>query len=142
MKGKLIDWDKLPEWVNWVAKDRCGSWYGYECEPTKEDGMWLREFSFQKTAQVRESIVLHIEPTEWGKSLVCKADDIRNAIPSPLEEVLDVTERQLWCGVYLETHKANMMNAVMSGTNTDCNEMVKHADKAVAEYRKRYGCER
>jgi hypothetical protein len=30
----------LPEWVEWVAQDPDGSWWGYEHEPLAHDGGW------------------------------------------------------------------------------------------------------
>lgn len=26
-------WPQLPPWIEWLAKDRAGTWYGYECKP-------------------------------------------------------------------------------------------------------------
>jgi len=28
-----IDWDKVPEWVNWIAMDANGLWCGYSQKP-------------------------------------------------------------------------------------------------------------
>ncbi|WP_455207651.1 hypothetical protein [Kaarinaea lacus] len=30
----------MPDWVNWVAQDPDGAWWGYECEPLQHDNGW------------------------------------------------------------------------------------------------------
>ena len=35
--GKKFD---LPEWVNWIAQDRDGTWWGYSVEPLRNDNGW------------------------------------------------------------------------------------------------------
>ena len=35
----LID-HHLPEWVNWIAQDRDGVWWGYSVEPLRNDTGW------------------------------------------------------------------------------------------------------
>lgn len=32
--------DKVPEWVRWLAQDADGAWWGYEAEPNKQDYGW------------------------------------------------------------------------------------------------------
>ncbi len=39
-KKIIIDSDLLPEWANWVAKDKDGKWYCYENEPTLAHDVW------------------------------------------------------------------------------------------------------
>ena len=31
---------KLPDWVNWIAQDANGCWWGYEVEPLQFDQGW------------------------------------------------------------------------------------------------------
>lgn len=31
---------ELPAWVNWLAQDADGSWWGYEAEPHQADQGW------------------------------------------------------------------------------------------------------
>ena len=35
-------WNDAPKWAQYVAKDRSGFWWWYECEPSYEDesGSW------------------------------------------------------------------------------------------------------
>ena len=37
-----VDWNALPDWINYVAKDASGSWYGYAQAPTyiEHAGFW------------------------------------------------------------------------------------------------------
>jgi len=37
----LIAWEKLPDWVEWVARDIAGGVFGYEFEPKGRDEKWL-----------------------------------------------------------------------------------------------------
>ena len=30
----------LPDWVNWIAKDSNGVWWGYSVEPLRNDSGW------------------------------------------------------------------------------------------------------
>lgn len=30
----------LPDWVQWLAQDADGTWWGYEAEPLQRDGGW------------------------------------------------------------------------------------------------------
>jgi len=30
----------IPEWVNWIAQDASGKWWGYEVEPLRHDNGW------------------------------------------------------------------------------------------------------
>ena len=34
------DSDDLPAWVQWLAQDADGSWWGYEAEPNQADHGW------------------------------------------------------------------------------------------------------
>ena len=29
-----------PAWINWLAQDADGTWWGYECEPLQHDNGW------------------------------------------------------------------------------------------------------
>lgn len=35
-------WNDAPKWAQYAAKDRCGIWWWYECEPSYDDesGNW------------------------------------------------------------------------------------------------------
>ena len=32
--------DKVPDWVNWIAQDADGACWGYEAEPNQQDAGW------------------------------------------------------------------------------------------------------
>lgn len=32
--------NKLPDWVQWLAQDADGSWWGFEAEPHQADKSW------------------------------------------------------------------------------------------------------
>jgi hypothetical protein len=36
----VIAWDRLPEWVEWVARDSDGGVFGYDFEPKRRDEKW------------------------------------------------------------------------------------------------------
>jgi hypothetical protein len=36
----MMDFDKLPDWVDWLAQDADGTWWGYEAEPNQQDRGW------------------------------------------------------------------------------------------------------
>ncbi|ODU49795.1 MAG: hypothetical protein ABS92_04935 [Thiobacillus sp. SCN 63-374] len=35
-----MNFDKVPEWVRWLAQDADGAWWGYEAEPNRQDYGW------------------------------------------------------------------------------------------------------
>jgi hypothetical protein len=37
----VIAWGKLPDWVEWVARDSDGGVFGYDFEPKSRDEKWL-----------------------------------------------------------------------------------------------------
>jgi hypothetical protein len=38
MPNQNINWDKVPEWMNYLAMDSDGLWFGYAEEPYHEPG--------------------------------------------------------------------------------------------------------
>ena len=36
----VIAWEKLPDWVEWVARTAAGTSWGFECDPTPATGWW------------------------------------------------------------------------------------------------------
>jgi len=36
----MISNKDIPEWVNWLAQDRDGTWWGYSVEPLLHDTGW------------------------------------------------------------------------------------------------------
>jgi hypothetical protein len=50
-------------WVNWVAQDADGGWWGYRVEPLRNDTGWYEN-------EVGESVRLgYAEPANWEDSL-------------------------------------------------------------------------
>lgn len=41
----------VPLWVNWIAVDKRGSAWGYECRPDKDDSWWLESDENQEPSQ-------------------------------------------------------------------------------------------
>ena len=35
------NWNNAPEWANWVAQNRDGSWHWFEKEPEPYLGLWV-----------------------------------------------------------------------------------------------------
>lgn len=35
-----VNFDKVPEWVRWLAQDADGAWWGYEAEPNQQHNGW------------------------------------------------------------------------------------------------------
>lgn len=40
MNEQLPDNTKIPEWVNWIAQDLDGSWWGFSVEPLEHSSGW------------------------------------------------------------------------------------------------------
>ncbi|MDQ7074760.1 MAG: hypothetical protein Q9O24_06310 [Gammaproteobacteria bacterium] len=36
----VVDRDDLPAWIEWLAQDENGVWWGFECEPNEGDCYW------------------------------------------------------------------------------------------------------
>ena len=57
-----LDWPR-PDWVNWVAQDSSGAWWGYSTEPLRNDSGWYEN-------EVGDCVRLgHSEPSGWESSL-------------------------------------------------------------------------
>jgi len=40
MKNSVLNQDRLPAWVRWLAQDANGTWWGFEAEPHQADTSW------------------------------------------------------------------------------------------------------
>lgn len=154
----IIDWTNYPVWVRYVAMDsheaEGARWWMYAERPTCREQTWEVAIGFG-VAQVpkgaepigfagdwKDSLFrreVEIRRTYNGDTLICEVEvptdkTIKENEPSTVDEVTDMTERQLWCSVYVETMKTRL--TADAPTSWDL------ADQAVAEYRKRYGAER
>ena len=59
---RLLPFD-IPGWVNWVAQDESGAWWGYSVEPLRNDRGWYEN-------EVGEYLYLGAtEPINWTGSL-------------------------------------------------------------------------
>lgn len=60
---KISDLD-IPHWVNWLAQDADGSWWGYEVEPLQHHSGWYEN-------EVGRNIKLYSESANanWQQSL-------------------------------------------------------------------------
>ena len=54
---------EIPEWVNWIAQDESGAWWGYSVEPLRNDRGWYEN-------EVGQNLYLgEAEPINWTRSL-------------------------------------------------------------------------
>ena len=54
----------IPGWVNWIAQDESGFWWGYSVEPLRNDHGWYEN-------EVGEYLRLGVtEPVNWTHSLL------------------------------------------------------------------------
>jgi hypothetical protein len=55
---------EIPAWVNWIAQDKDGSWWGYSVEPLRNDRGWYENEvgSYRRLG--------HTVPANWSTSLV------------------------------------------------------------------------
>ena len=53
----------IPDWVNWIAQDESGAWWGYSVEPLRNDRGWY-ENEVGEYLQLGDS-----EPVNWTDSL-------------------------------------------------------------------------
>ena len=53
----------IPDWVNWIAQDESGAWWGYSVEPLRNDRGWY-EYEVGEYLQLGVS-----EPVNWTDSL-------------------------------------------------------------------------
>ena len=62
MSGQSPDF-VIPTWVNWIAQDSDGVWWGYSVEPLRNESGWYEN-------EVGEYVRLaQSDPTAWEHSL-------------------------------------------------------------------------
>ena len=63
-KRFVDDFDDLPDWVQWVAQDADGCWWGYEVEPNQSHSGWYEN-------EVGDSVMLGKGKSnpDWSESL-------------------------------------------------------------------------
>lgn len=55
------DWSEAPEWAKYLAQDKDGEWYWFECQPSMESECWYL------ASCVGQSQSAHQDP--WTKTL-------------------------------------------------------------------------
>ena len=50
-----LDKSKLPHWVNWVAQDADGTWWGYQVEPLQNHHGWYENEVGQNIRLTKEA---------------------------------------------------------------------------------------
>ncbi len=63
----VIAWEKLPDWVEWVARDIAGGVFGYEFEPKGRDEKWLAMSRYRRIDDF-PGIVVQIGTVDWKDS--------------------------------------------------------------------------
>ena len=65
----LIAWDRLPDWVEWVARDGNGTVWCYEIDTTVRDAVWIA-FGGANYRRIDDfpGIVVQIGTVDWTES--------------------------------------------------------------------------
>jgi len=63
----LIDLDSLniPDWVNWIAQDSSGAWWGYQVEPLQNHQGWYEN----EVGKIIQLLVTQPNP-HWQSCLI------------------------------------------------------------------------
>lgn len=57
------DWSEAPDWAKYLAQDKDGEWYWFECEPQQESECWfLARCVGQSKRAYQEPWTLTMEP--------------------------------------------------------------------------------
>lgn len=57
------DWSEAPEWAKYLAQDKDGEWWWFECEPKKESDHWyLARCVGQMERAYKEPWAISLEP--------------------------------------------------------------------------------
>lgn len=59
----------MPDWVNWLAQDADGQWWGYEAEPNERDDGW-----YENEVGRYIKLVQAPPPADWRNTLEKTAD--------------------------------------------------------------------
>jgi len=60
----IVDSEKIPDWVCWIAQDADGCWWGYQVEPNQSHIGWYEN-------EVGESLFIRKEANnaDWRRTL-------------------------------------------------------------------------
>jgi len=59
-----MTFDKIPDWVKWLAQDADGTWWAYEAEPNQQDYGWY-ENEVGRILQLGQAA----PPADWEATL-------------------------------------------------------------------------
>ena len=62
--NKLTDRFDMPHWVNWIAQDSDGVWWGYSVEPLRNDKGWYENEVGDYVRLGKDQVI------DWQKSLL------------------------------------------------------------------------
>ena len=57
-------WSQVPDWVNYIAQDKSGAWWGFEVEPLQASDFW-----YENEVGRYLSILKADENLDWRDSL-------------------------------------------------------------------------
>ena len=57
-------WSQVPDWVNYIAQDKSGAWWGFEVEPLQASDFW-----YENEVGRYLSILKADENLEWRDSM-------------------------------------------------------------------------
>jgi hypothetical protein len=67
-KTKIVaierQWVKIPAFVNWIAQDANGAWWGYEAEPLQQEHGWYEN----EVGRCKNLLTTHAN-THWQETL-------------------------------------------------------------------------
>jgi hypothetical protein len=64
----VIAWDRLPDWVEWVARDDRGTAWGYECDPMPATGWWMTQANRDARRIDDWPGIVQIGNADWSES--------------------------------------------------------------------------
>lgn len=67
-----MNFEELPAWVEWLAQDADGAWWGYECEPNEFDHGWY-ENELGRSVKIQHCA----SNSHWRDSL-CKSSGVNS----------------------------------------------------------------
>ena len=65
MTKEKINFKNLPDWINWIAQDEDGSWWGYSVEPLQQHSGWYEN----EVGRCLKLIKTDANP-DWQSSLI------------------------------------------------------------------------
>jgi len=63
----VIAWDRLPDWVEWVARNKDGTVWCFQFDPEDRSGVWLSRSKYRRIDDF-PGIVVQIGTCDWKDS--------------------------------------------------------------------------